>query len=1198
MAGSQQETLTFTLTETPPELGRRDALQKLTIQSFSFADGPTISEVKFDIGNENYFEEEDYLGLTAGDQITISDIEWDRKEKTPEDILNDGNIRELREEFAGYEELSDQEKLVNLKIQVKGLIEEIKNDNSEDFSEEGSAVVERLIEAEVYEDRGESRRLRAKEYFIAKVESYEFSNEQINEEKLVKNGEDKPRNEENKEPKENSFEDLVQRIRDVKDEDELHEIDTGLLEIEGEISDDEKKLVKRKLLEIYEVKECLFLDGNSDEDLEEFLAAKRSHKGNENITLKGSGLIDYEWLTGEKLKDLNLSSLVGAKRETIDRISQEIREIPTKNENDLVIYTEEYFDDLRTDVPEEVINKLRELAWQNSSLSPERKEKRGLRTLGGPEKFVKVGRGKYNYTNHEKTVEQLRTGEQISKEIKSLENKLKNSVFKTNDVLPVGIGIEDLKKLRQEQCDRYLGTMVELGKIVKSARQKIDSGITSETDEAIRERIKALKDFEDYQEIRDYEDDNYPRKAREILQKAIDKDPVTGFNFPGRGGRVDLNGIRSVLNPLRALMAKRLDDEVAAKKRELELLRMEAKFVDREGNDWGFELSEPEKTKIDSAESEEKLKEIQAEISAIHGQKKVRYTTNTARGPLSSKDVELVKCSPTEMDKVHQLYKDIEEAENLDYLRGLELEVYDEVLVKSTLKKEAMKKRRDAKELKLFKVNFEEGSPSSIVTDWELNQEQKNDRYKKWLAKTGGDEPDDIHSYIFSAAAGIFYAKFTDIINPYNPSDPILSIIDYIDPSRVRKGELNLVRGLLEDIKSKTQARQLFNYPRYNEIEAIDEIWVDNFAKEVNHANSLATRRNLPTVATEDTGENKPDTEKILKYRKNDISPDKASQVFVNHWEDTHFSWTGDKANVPSYTSFGETDYNFCGVKVCQKQLDKVNSIIKDIKEAKTLTDLISEDDATKYEEERVPDNITEIENELNKKPIVLVQELTNSDYQAKLLSLADQDTERKNYKSIVITEITEKRAKKLSQVRQIIANAQTIFAKIGATKQELEKAINDLKNLAKAHSDKKKLSEIDDDKENVPALPTPDKPLTPRQKEFYDKKLDYSIAKKKVLTEIENHQKTCSRKDNSNQIEGGIGEVELAQKQALADLNFHVKECQKPKRLDRSKIFLERDDQGLIWQENVNLNTEPYKFMAKENIPQIEEVRELEPEA
>jgi len=90
----------------------------------------------------------------------------------------------------------------------------------------------------------------------------------------------------------------------------------------------------------------------------------------------------------------------------------------------------------------------------------------------------------------------------------------------------------------------------------------------------------------------------------------------------------------------------------------------------------------------------------------------------------------------------------------------------------------------------------------------------------------------------------------------------------------------------------------------------------------------------------------------------------------------------------------------------------------------------------------------------LNKKPTISVSELKNSDYQAQMINLAADDSQRNSKKNEIIAEITQIRESKLSQVRQLIANAQTIKDKENATKGELESVINDLKTLANAPTD------------------------------------------------------------------------------------------------------------------------------------------------
>jgi hypothetical protein len=70
------------------------------------------------------------------------------------------------------------------------------------------------------------------------------------------------------------------------------------------------------------------------------------------------------------------------------------------------------------------------------------------------------------------------------------------------------------------------------------------------------------------------------------------------------------------------------------------------------------------------------------------------------------------------------------------------------------------------------------------------------------------------------------------------------------------------------------------------------------------------------------------------------------------------------------------------------------------------------------------------------------------------MLNLVANDTQRATRKSEIIAEINQIRIGKLDQVRQIITNAQTIKDKDGATKEELEKAIADLKTLTNAPTD------------------------------------------------------------------------------------------------------------------------------------------------
>ncbi|CAJ0768612.1 21778_t:CDS:1, partial [Entrophospora sp. SA101] len=101
----------------------------------------------------------------------------------------------------------------------------------------------------------------------------------------------------------------------------------------------------------------------------------------------------------------------------------------------------------------------------------------------------------------------------------------------------------------------------------------------------------------------------------------------------------------------------------------------------------------------------------------------------------------------------------------------------------------------------------------------------------------------------------------------------------------------------------------------------------------------------------------------------------------------------------------------------------------------------------------KVQPDITVIETELNKKPVISSSELS-TDYQSALINLATNDTQRTTRKQEIIAEINQVRSAKLDQIRQIITNAQEILNQDGATKEELEPVIQSLKTLADAPAD------------------------------------------------------------------------------------------------------------------------------------------------
>jgi hypothetical protein len=116
-----------------------------------------------------------------------------------------------------------------------------------------------------------------------------------------------------------------------------------------------------------------------------------------------------------------------------------------------------------------------------------------------------------------------------------------------------------------------------------------------------------------------------------------------------------------------------------------------------------------------------------------------------------------------------------------------------------------------------------------------------------------------------------------------------------------------------------------------------------------------------------------------------------------------------------------------------------------------------------------VAPDIKEIAAKLNQTPAVS----SSYNYEKEMIDLADQDSQREQKKQAIIGEIEQLRRKKqeqeerehqerekqqqkekeqkLTQVQEIIEQAQEIFNKSGATKTEVEKAVKDLRGLKEA---------------------------------------------------------------------------------------------------------------------------------------------------
>src|SRR5437868_13758113 len=63
--------------------------------------------------------------------------------------------------------------------------------------------------------------------------------------------------------------------------------------------------------------------------------------------------------------------------------------------------------------------------------------------------------------------------------------------------------------------------------------------------------------------------------------------------------------------------------------------------------------------------------------------------------------------------------------------------------------------------------------------------------------------------------------------------------------------------------------------------------------------------------------------------------------------------------------------------------------------------------------EAKIKPDITEIEAELNKKPVVSSNELKNSDYQTEMINLVKDDSQRTTQKQAIIKEISQIRENK-----------------------------------------------------------------------------------------------------------------------------------------------------------------------------------------
>ncbi|CAI2162211.1 12445_t:CDS:10 [Funneliformis geosporum] len=822
-----------------------------------------------------------------------------------------------------------------------------------------------------------------------------------------------------------------------------------------------------------------------------------------------------------------------------------------------------------------------------------------------------------------------------------------------------------------------LRNLLDLQKVIKAA-QEAEKKIRELPDSNLQIQIEGLKKYQEHY-IKKVQ-----QKARQDLQTKIEKGIKESRSLSFRDiipiGKKDTNltNIQTILHALQTLIPKDNNptpsptdnapeygnkklspaqiaayafNQEKADARELVLLKMEAVFVDHEKELWGFTLSEKEKGEIEATGVDKK--------KLIEIQKNFRLAHNPVEGP--NKAEEVYKNALAKDAEVRNI-EDGTQKKNWKIVAGSTAAIKNAEIIwnngwreiKGTAEKPLNENRMSAfghgfsnevkplthrredvdKVLELYsKLNVRNGSITNL-TDLRNNinlnnlgyaeeyvpnevnydkirecEEAKNDYCRACLALPN----------LALAKNGVSEREIVDneIVNNLN-----------INPYQVKKQTLDLARDLLMDINNKTSSTELSPYPRFGEITGLlpaeggldeTDLPVDNteeYRSIEDGDGNLVFYAQIEFLAANAEKVVSLVKNGVLAYYQNGIPADRAPII----------------ASYISPTS-GEIEPSFDGVKVERGELEKVNAIIREI-EGATLSGIKNREERknieriTKYneakqkqKEAKVKPDITEIENELNQKPVILARDLTNSNYRNQLINLADRDSERKTYKQTVIAEITQKRNDKLAQVRQIIANAQIIFAKTKPTKVQLEKAVNDLKTLTQAavnsaenlvwkekeSENQKLLTDLEGklskfvpprptplplpQPENLPPPPTPNAPLTPKQKEVYEnqRKSRQEVVQKweevkqeiqrETLAEIQACQKVCA----------------LPQKPKLSE------ECQKPENerivgiyfspnrggnrhaplsyaetVNPSSLILEKDNQGEIYQEHSVSNIEP----------------------
>lgn len=307
---------------------------------------------------------------------------------------------------------------------------------------------------------------------------------------------------------------------------------------------------------------------------------------------------------------------------------------------------------------------------------------------------------------------------------------------------------------------------------------------------------------------------------------------------------------------------------------------------------------------------------------------------------------------------------------------------------------------------------------------------------------------------------------------------PAEIVVDIGDGGRVK----TLLGGRVWDGLTKSEVQEI--------------LWIDEFVKKIKNGN--------PTYSLTSS-----EKAEFLKYRQNynDIEAEHAFLIWKNKWEWDQFVSDGSGGYViKKYSSSGQTDNNLNALEVNRQELDKVNEIIDKINKAKQISELPKVEG---WDERQVPNGkkLTDIQGMWEAKQAQFEAEKVNKKAEEIITKMKDYwkkfnltgtieavcgsgwESKLKSQKTEAAVEIEEKRLKILI-ILHLITEAKAILEKDGATKEEVEKAITDLKSLVstesgsvekatweeKSSENQKLLTDLEAKLEKIKNIPDPDK--------------------------------------------------------------------------------------------------------------------------